>query len=237
MNSEEDEQVHHEYEAEFYGLQYAAQNGITVPEIIDNGCITHKKEYSYLVMKRRKGIAFQEVCDHSTEVEQVRFGLQLADITYKLHSNTNQIKKTEVFERKLNQTRWRTMTDAFQKERLDYLKMKDCPNVFVHGDLNPENILLEEDGTLSLIDFGDARLAPESYEVAPIVCYLFEFGQSYMKGFFHYSSKNEIIDDILDGILLHEYGANMIKCNFDEFDTMTSVEQLRQKISEKFIMV
>lgn len=48
---------------------------------------------------------------------------------------------------------------------------------YVHGDLTCDNILLDPSGTLYIVDFADAALAPAEYELAPLM-----FGYDPMPG-------------------------------------------------------
>lgn len=57
---------------------------------------------------------------------------------------------------------------AFLEETIGYLD-KHPINVFTHRDFHSRNILINEDGGLSLIDFQDARMGVPQYDLASIL--------------------------------------------------------------------
>jgi RIO-like serine/threonine protein kinase len=56
--------------------------------------------------------------------------------------------------------------------------------VYVHGDLNPDNILVGKHGEIYIIDYADALTAPVEYELPSLICESFGFEFPFMGGYF-----------------------------------------------------
>ncbi len=90
-----------------------------------------------------------------------------------------------------------------EKAKLDLFN-----HVLVHGDLTGENVLVHN-GRIQIIDFGDARLAPRYYEYAPIVFELFDCDPILVR--FFSRGKENFLEDVFDSILIHNFGANIVR--------------------------
>ncbi len=127
--------------------------------------------------------------------------------------------------------KWNALPDSFVNERLGYVKglaMNDL--VYVHGDLNKDNILVDDNNTLTIIDFADALLAPREYELAVLICEVFDFSQPYLEGFFGIVDLEDLTDKCLKGILIHEFGPTIIKDNIGHIDEINNIAVLKSKI-------
>ena len=80
--------------------------------------------------------------------------------------------------------------------------------VYVHGDLTGENIIMNKD-MITIIDFGDARSAPQYYEYPPIVFDLFNHDKTLSNLFAQ--GKKDFVEELFLGTVLHEFGANFVK--------------------------
>ena len=81
--------------------------------------------------------------------------------------------------------------------------------VLTHGDLTGENLLVKEDGSLVVIDWADARLAPAWYELGPIAFELFQ-GRGELLRLFAGEDREAFIERLLDCCCLHDFGADFL---------------------------
>jgi serine/threonine protein kinase len=103
--------------------------------------------------------------------------------------------------------------------------------VFVHGDLNPDNILIDKDMNIYIIDFADSVQAPCEYELAALLCETFELEYPYMKGFFGADyDVSDLTDKIFQALLMHDFGENIIKNNFGNPEMITGLSDLHKRI-------
>lgn len=130
--------------------------------------------------------------------------------------------------------RWRVFSRNFQRERKDYIgHYGDSQSVYIHGDLNPDNIIVNDRLEICLIDFADALLAPIEWELAGLICDGFQFDGAYVKGFFGEYVKTELAEKLLYGLLIHDYGVNIICDNIGTAEEFSCVGALRKRIIEK----
>jgi Ser/Thr protein kinase RdoA (MazF antagonist) len=64
------------------------------------------------------------------------------------------------------------VTWAFDILRQSERRLHALPHQFIHGDANPENILVRGDQVIGLVDFGDSCLNPMICDLAICVTYL-----------------------------------------------------------------
>jgi len=137
------------------------------------------------------------------------------------------------------------------------------PPVFVHGDLCGDNILVARGGELCILDFGDALLAPVVYEHAHVALELFRLDPALLYGFFGdfndtndninainscYSyndinaknfidfidfMKNNLVDICFDGMLIHDFGGDIVKAYVGEPSDIVSLDILRRKLQQR----
>ena len=105
--------------------------------------------------------------------------------------------------------------------------------VLTHGDLTGENLLVKEDGSLVVIDWADAHLAPAWYELGPIAFELFQ-GRGELLRLFAGADREAFIERLLDCCCLHDFGADFL-WNFwqregaAEFRSLAEVRELLEK--------
>ena len=90
---------------------------------------------------------------------------------------------------------------------------------------------------LFLIDFADAVAAPPEYELPPIVCDLFAFEPPLLEVFFDQQSAEELAGQCVRGLLLHDFGANIIQDALGDPAAFPGIGVLRKRLTEKFISV
>lgn len=220
-----------DYKTELFGMNRANRLGIPTPLLRASGCVSDKYEFRYLVMEYISGASLGELEAAITKDEKFRYAAQLREITEKMDTRCERFNSYDIIERAVHCKRWDKFPQSFQSERLEYLKQYKISNpVYVHGDLNPDNVLIDASGKLYIIDFADAVIAPCEYELAAVICELFCFEKPYMDGYFGVYDNAELADSCFDGLLMHDFGYNIIHCNLGKDDDITSLAVLRERL-------
>lgn len=155
----------------------------------------------------------------------------------KIHTSIPNFNSTSVIERQIqnidSNEGWKEFPESFRKEHHNFLltyKLRD--EVFLHGDLHAKNILVTETKKLFVIDFADSFVGPRIYDFATIACDLFSFDEIFMKGFFGDFSIQEMTDIVFDGLLIHDFGSEMICQKFNPIEEITSLDLFKNRLFE-----
>lgn len=217
-----------EFAIEEYGLKFAELQGISIPKLITSGIVHDKYDFKYMIMEYIEGKSLDDIECEFTDKDKFNVGKKLAEFKLKLNVPCDKFCDIDIIERAITNERWNGYPQSFNAERIEYLKSYTLDNcVFVHGDINPDNVIFGNDGIMYLIDFADACIAPALYELASL-CGFFEFDKPYLDGY-----GNIEVDDLMDSILLHDFGGDILKCNFGTYDEITSLDVLRERIKIK----
>lgn len=166
-----------------------------------------------------------------TDDEKKNFAKQLHCITDLMNTSCEPFNYLDVIDRALYCQRWSKFPRSFQQERRKYLEQyKGSSQVYVHGHLNPDNVLVDHNGKLYIIDFADAVIAPPEYEFAAIVCELFCFEKPYIIGYFGEYNIEELAEKCFNAILMHDFGAGIIECNLGRINGIASLSVLKERL-------
>ncbi|MBE5967449.1 MAG: aminoglycoside phosphotransferase family protein [Lachnospiraceae bacterium] len=227
-------QMESDYFTELFSMERAKKLGIHVPAVIAKGEIEDKYVFKYIIMEYACGIELADIKTRLSDEDKRGIGKQLRDITDRWNTHCEAFNNIEVKESALRNTRWNVLPANFVKERQDYvqsLAMNDL--VYVHGDLTEDNILVDDNNTVTIIDFADSLLAPKEYELTVLICEAFKFAGPYLEGFFETVDLAEITEKCLNGLLLHNFGLNIIQDNIGHMDEIDSIATLRSLIYNK----
>jgi Predicted choline kinase involved in LPS biosynthesis len=219
-----------DFAIESYGMKFAVAQGIPVPKLVADGIVRDKYNFRYMIMDYIEGHAFTDEFDASlTYEEKYNIGEKFADIKSKLNIPCDKFCGIDIIERAVTNERWDKYPDSFNVERINYLKNYTIRNpVYVHGDINPDNIIFGDDGAMYLIDFADACIAPALYELAPLICEFFEFDSAYLDGYGNVSA-----EDLAESILIHDFGGDILANNCGLRKEFTSLDVLYERIKVK----
>lgn len=220
-----------DYKTELFGMKRANSTGISAPKLIAAGDVLDKYSFRYLIMEYIDSKSIGDKESSMSDAEKYEFGKKLRYITDKLNTRSERFNNYDIIKRALNNKRWDCFPEKFKIERSKYLEEYIITDkVYVHGDLNPNNILIDNNDELYIIDFADAVTAPIEYEWALVACELFCLEKPYMDGFFGQISCDELTRICICGLLMHDYGANVIKCNFGKADEIGNIKILKERI-------
>ena len=216
-----------DYKTEFFGMERAVSLDISVPKIVASGVIIDRYEFKYYIMEYINGSLYGELEKGFTDSEKFEYARQLRVITDKLNTPCEPFNSIIIAEKAKEFELWSGMPISFQKQRLEYLEtIQYQPLVFVHGDIHSDNLLIDNNKKLYVIDFADALLAPYAYELSALTG-LFLFEKPYMESYFGSYDSEELAKQLLDGLLLHQFGCGIIKGTFNtEIDSIDMLYDL-----------
>jgi serine/threonine protein kinase len=220
-----------DYKTELFGIERANRLGISAPQLLASGTVEDKYVFRYLIMEYISGCSLGKLESGLTNKEKIKYAKQLREVTDRMNTSCERFNDYDIIYRAQHCERWSNFPQSFQYERKEYLKKyKITTPVYVHGDLNPDNVLIDTAGKLYIIDFADVVLAPSEYELAAVVCELFCFEKPYMDGYFGEYDSVKLAEKCFDGLLLHDFGYNIIRCNFGRIDEITSLAVLKERL-------
>ena len=174
-----------------------------------------------------------------SDSEKIAVGHKLRKITDKMNLSCEPFNDIDVKKDKSRDRCWGRYPNQFQRERIAYIAAHDYgENVFVHGDLNGDNILLTPNNDLFVIDFADAVLAPKVHEHALLAL---ESGLDgiILRGYFDGYTVDVLAEDCFNGLLLADYDDEMVEAFLGEPDRFQSIDDLRKgllrEIGERFV--
>ncbi|WMJ89324.1 aminoglycoside phosphotransferase family protein [Anaerocolumna sp. MB42-C2] len=203
----------YDFIAELSVMEQIGKRGISAPRIISKGEIKDKYLFRYIIMEYIAGADAKDVLPFY-DLEQKREVVKQLKATLK---NLNQpadnlpIKK-DLKRQTIYNSRLEGLTSGLIKdleENVNGQSLNSC--VLVHGDITGENVLVQSDGHIRLIDFADCTLAPEYYELAPIVFELFKGDKDYINEFIGHQNKEVFLNHLINGLALHDFCGNLIK--------------------------
>jgi serine/threonine protein kinase len=218
-----------DFESEKLALSFVHSLGVPVPKLIAAGKIDDKYSFSYMIMEYINGLDFNEYSKNFDNKEKITFAKHLRKITDSFN------RKCDFFNRVYTENgknkRWNKYSERFKAERLEYLH-NNAPGgkIFVHGDLCYDNLIIDSNGNIFIIDFADSVIAPLVYEHAHLASVLFNFDKSYLQGYFGEYKTDNLVDLCFNGLLIHDFGGDIISQNVAKVNEITCLNDLREKL-------
>lgn len=191
----------------------ASMAGIDAPKLLHWGKLEDKYIFSYMIYRYLDGKEASNVLPFLSEKEKLIIIENVKGLLNCL-KNIKFVQKHffDLKNRAMTNFRWNIFNRDFNasaKHIISKIPMEDM--VFCHGDLTAENVLVQKDLSLSLIDFGDFCIAPSYYEYPPVIFDLFGFDGFYIREFFRGKSSHTVIDTLINAILLHDFGGDILR--------------------------
>ena len=225
-----------DFETELYATEFALNANVLVPKIIASGTVDDRYSFNYIIMEYIESTPFSEAMKSMSEAEKVEFARKLRIVTDRLNVKAGEYNGIEVFSAAEHNNRWNKFRDSFNRDRVSYIRSYGYDEkIFVHGDLCSDNILLNENGDICIIDFADSVLAPLQYEQGHIAVELFNLDRSFLQGYFGNISNEELTEICVSGLLLHDFGADIIFQHLVPPHSLNSVEDLKTVIQTRLL--
>ena len=218
---------------ELFATARANNLGVSAPKLIAHGFIEDKYRFAYMITEYIHGAELVEAVKTMTDSEKTDIARKLRAIADKMNTPCEPFNGVDIINDKGRYRRWDRYPEQFKAERLAYIKSRDYgEKVFVHGDLCLDNILLTPQGELYIIDFADAVLAPKIYEHA-LMPYSFELDPALLRGYFEDYSTDEFADMCFNGLLIHDFGGDIVEDFIGGTSEFHNLEELRSRIKQK----
>lgn len=211
-------------------LFFAAQLQIHTPRLIAFGELQDRYHFRYLVLERVKGFPGDRLFTLEKS-QQSRILEALVKDMLRLHAGVPEKPLRQWLTSPVpaqNNPRWEKISPGLRKE-LFSLTEEAIPMqvvlVPVHGDLTRDNLILSLDETqqaqLIWIDFADSHLAPECYELPPVVFELLMGDRKMVRlfydiycGYCGIRSRKSFLEQLVLGLAIHDFGADILKSYF-----------------------
>lgn len=195
---------------ELAALKFAAAAGVRTPAVLAAGEISDKYRFFYVIMEFMQGEEAGKALPSLNAEQKRRFAEEIKHISDALHRPATGFPK---FCRSLRaDLSWQGLCPALREDmRTISSSAPPQEEVFVHGDLTGENVLLMPDGKVALLDLGDARRAPSCYELPPLVFELFRGDKAMIDWYLKGGNAGVFLSELLLGLSLHEFGGNIVK--------------------------
>jgi len=217
-------------QTELFATRYAYLLGVRVPTVIADGFVHDKYNFAYMITEFVHGVELAQAVKTMTADEKIKIGRALRRVTDNMNIPCACFNGIDVIHDRSRHWRWDDFPTQFKTERLAYITSHDFGQyVFVHGDLNLDNVLLTPSGELCIIDFADAVLAPALYEHA-LMPFSFAFDPTLLRGYFgDYAADDKFVDMCVNGLLIHDFGGDIVK---EHFGVVDSLDMLRKGLAE-----
>ena len=219
-------------QTELFATAHARTLGITVPDILAHGVVQDRYPFAYLIQRWAPGLPLGEALAASDPAGQALLGRQLRRLTDAMNVPCPPFNHVDVRTDPERRARWLPYRASFRAERDAAVARKTSePLVFTHGDLCADNILVRGDGELVILDFADAVLAPPCYEQALLAFEYHEY-PAFLRGYWERESLPAVAECVWNGILIHDFGGDIVKNVCPQALAWQSTEQLRQAICD-----
>jgi hypothetical protein len=232
--TEVDFESERDFRTELHGLSFANSQGVACPKLLASGTVSCAQDFRYIVMEFLEARVFSPNLPFTRE-EKIAIGRQFRSITDALNVPCDDFNSVEIIQRAQSNPWWKRFSEEFQNELHSFLTdIKLSNEVFVHGDLWANNVLIDEKNRLFIIDFADACHAPLFYEHVLVACDLFAIDGYFILGYFGDYDLAEMVEQMFVGLLIHDSGGEVVLERMGSVQEITSLAVLKQKVYDRF---
>lgn len=212
------------------------QLSISTPRLLAHGSVEDKYRFYYIVFDYFQGKEAGAYLKNASYEEKKVFASRLKNLLHKLNTPApGLISSKDLLEQAINNPRLTHIPASLAQElKAGASSLTLTPQVLVHGDLTGENLLVDKDGRLVMIDCADACLAPEWYELGPIVFELFRCDPTLLK-LFAGEDRKSFIEQAIASLCIHDFGAGILSQTAlrEGLPPFTSLSQVRKLLEER----
>lgn len=229
-----------DFNNEIENIKRAIDIGINTPNLIAEGFIENKYIWKYLIFEYINAKEVKDEMKNFTINDKVLFAKEIRKIVDNFNVEPKKkYNNKHIKERVILGKRWNRAKTKVKIELENYLdNLKLTKNVYVHGDLTKENVMIDNEKNVYIIDFADSVIAPYYYEYPPIIFDLFDYDKVMIDSFFEGEDIKNIIEDIYNGILIHDFGGDFVKDmliryknkNLEEMDNLEEIRDIIKDI-------
>ena len=207
---------------------HLTKENIPTPKFTAMGKIRDKYLFYYIITEYFPGNEAGSYLRTASAEKKESFVLKLKDILARINLPViDLIPEIDVLTRALKNERLQKLPCELRNEMRARARALDLSErVLVHGDLTGENLLVGEDGGLTVIDCADACIAPSFYELAPIVFELFDCDPLLLR-LFAGENAESLVESLIDSVCIHDFGADFL-FNLSEKHSIPPVRSLRE---------
>ncbi|MDR6884120.1 phosphotransferase [Bacillus sp. 3255] len=202
-----------DYDVELQSMRRAYELGIRTPRIVAASSWQDKYLFAYIVMDFIDGELAGHAFNKYDDAQKMQFIQELKHTMSLFNTIPDKEMDTRMIRtRALMNSRWEPFPECVKRQVetiIGELDLSDC--VYVHGDLNANNLIQDENHRLYLIDFAECIVAPVWYEYPPILFDLFDHDRQAIKAFMADSHPRDFQDKVFGALLLHDFGADFIR--------------------------
>ncbi len=186
--------------------------GVPTPRLLARGYVDDKYRFYYLITQFFQGREAGEFLCHASPAQKERFAGQLRELLEKLNRPAEGlIQPVDLLERAVGNSRLEQLPPSLAEDLRSRARSLDLSRrVLVHGDLTGENLLIDQQEAPVVIDCADACLAPDWYELGPIVFELFRCDPVLLRAFAG-EDRAELVERTLDAVSIHDFGADLLR--------------------------
>lgn len=202
-----------DFHTELSVMEYIKSKGVAAPKIIAYGDVSDKYLFRYILMEYVEGREARNVLPYYNTEQKRGAVKQLKEILNNLNqAGDHLLLKKDLKKQAIGNPHLQGLPQTLIQDLADCVRKQDIGNYcLVHGDITGENVLIASDGGLRLIDFADSILAPAYYELAPVIFELFRGDKEYVSEFAGEENRDEFLDRLINGLVLHDYCGNLIR--------------------------
>lgn len=191
---------------------WLTEKSIPTPRLLGQGKIRDKYEFYYIITAYAQGTEAGTWLQTAPPARKTAFVQQLKYILCKLNIPADDlIAPIDLLKRAAENPRLSALPSSLAEDLRNRARTLDLPQrVLVHGDLTGENLLVDEQGAVTVIDCADACLAPAWYELGPIVFELFRCDPLLLRAFAG-DGRETFVERVLDAVSLHDFGADLLR--------------------------
>ena len=220
-----------DFSTETAACRQALAWGISTPRIVAQGMLPDRYDFYYLLTDFSPGKEAGTWLETASPLERARFVEALKTTLGTLHRPAEApFPSVDLKAQARENFRLKKLSPSLREEILQRVETMELGRlVLTHGDVTGENLLVQEDGSLTLLDWADARLAPPWYELGPLAFELFQ-GDSGLWRLFTGRGHPVFLSGLLNCLCLHPFGPDFLEklalqAGKEPFRSLQEVEQ------------